>query len=80
MNSDEIESANAFHAHEMAVDGNAGDKAWMKWINRVEAILGHSADGDYWTEGFSMDSFYDAWLDGESAESAGARVRAMLEA
>ena len=76
MNSDEIEFANAFHAHEMAVDGNAGDRAWMKWINRVEAILGHSADGDHKFDGYSMDGFYNAWRLGVSPDAAASAANA----
>ena len=39
----------------------ASERAWLAWIGRVEALLGHSADGDQRTDGYSMDGFYELW-------------------
>lgn len=49
---------------------------WERWINAVEAILGHSADGDSNTDGYSLDEFYDSWKHGLSPETAATGIRA----
>lgn len=43
----------------------ASERAWLAWIGRVEALLGHSADGDQRTDGYSMDGFYALWKRGD---------------
>lgn len=48
---------------------------WEHWINAVEAILGHSADGDGNTDGYSLDDFYDQWKQGLSPVAATATIR-----
>ena len=43
---------------------------WLMWIEEVEKLLGHDADGDQSTDGYSMDGFYDMFKTGMSAVSA----------
>jgi hypothetical protein len=35
--------------------------AWERWINEVESLLGHGADCDQSTDGYSLDGFYEMW-------------------
>lgn len=44
--------------------------AWERWIHTVEDLLGHSADGNQATDGYSMDHFYDAWREGITPSQA----------
>ena len=53
----------------------ASERAWLAWIGRVEALLGHSADGDQRTDGYSMDGFYELWQRGRSPELALVLIR-----
>lgn len=43
---------------------------WDHWIDDVERLLGHSADGDHSTDGYSMDSFHEMWRSGLTAAAA----------
>jgi len=47
--------------------------AWEHWINRVEALMGHDADGDITTDG-SIDTFNDMWEAGLAPEAASLRI------
>lgn len=40
------------------------EKAWNRWADEVEELLGHDLDGDLNTEGYSLDTAYDMWNDG----------------
>ncbi len=42
------------------------ENAWLDWANECEKALGHSLDGDYETDGYSMDGAYSAWQSGVS--------------
>lgn len=35
--------------------------AWERWETDLEALLGHSTDGDLAEDGYSLDTFYDMW-------------------
>lgn len=48
---------------------------WERWITAVEAILGHSADGDGDADGYSLDEFYDSWKQGLSPAASAAGIR-----
>lgn len=48
--------------------------AWERWIAAVEQILGHCADGDANTDGYSLDDFYDSWKQGLSPKAAAAGI------
>ncbi|MCV7256939.1 hypothetical protein H7J86_32670 [Mycobacterium hackensackense] len=48
--------------------------AWERWVDELEAHLGHSADGDQNTDGYSMDHFYAQWKSGMTAAAAAASV------
>jgi hypothetical protein len=39
----------------------SASSAWERWIDEVESLLGHSADGDQATDGYSLDGFYEMW-------------------
>lgn len=49
--------------------------AWEHWIDAVEAILGHTADGDGDADGYSLDEFYGKWKAGWSPSAAAAAIR-----
>lgn len=43
---------------------------WENWITTVEFILGHSADGDSATDGYSLDDFHNHWKAGVTPAQA----------
>jgi hypothetical protein len=53
-------------------------RRWESWIDKVEALLGHSADGNNsdaakaagTADGYSMDEFYDMWKAGQAPRQA----------
>ena len=49
---------------------SATEAAWLAWIDRVEELLGHSADGDLGEDGYSMDTFWGMFQRGLSPEMA----------
>ncbi len=52
------------------------ERTWLKWVKRVEKILGHDLDGDQDRDGYSLDYAHDAFADGLSAEEYAAEARA----
>jgi hypothetical protein len=73
MTPDQIEAANAFHAHEMATGGDAD---WERWTAKVERLSGvTNLDGDGQEDGYSLDECYDWYLAGWSAERAADKLR-----
>lgn len=48
--------------------------AWEHWIGEVETVLGHDADGDQSTDGYSLDAFYEMWKGGLQPAAAAATV------
>ncbi|MEJ7804612.1 MAG: DUF2761 domain-containing protein [Telluria sp.] len=76
------------HAEHMnfAVGESAAVEAseWERWAALAEALLGHDLDGDDSAEaiangksdGYSMDTAFEAWERGESAEQHVAQIRA----
>lgn len=40
MNQHEMEAAQAFHAHEMNVDGGPSERRWMRWLRDLERATG----------------------------------------
>ena len=44
---------------------------WTDWIDKVEELLGdNTLDGDREADGYSLDDFYEQWVDGDSPETA----------
>lgn len=69
-------SAGSDHADIWAYESAACEPdEWHRWIDAVEAILGHSADGDEDADGYSMDGFYDNWKQGLTPAAAAAGIR-----
>lgn len=69
-------SAGVDHAERWTYESSACEPTeWERWINRVEAILGHSADGDATTDGYSLDDFYTHWKAGLTPTQATAQIR-----
>ncbi|GAS94914.1 hypothetical protein MMAG44476_21737 [Mycolicibacterium mageritense DSM 44476 = CIP 104973] len=48
--------------------------AWERWIDQVEALLGHSPDGDLRADRYSLDSFYAHWKAGVTPSDAVAAI------
>lgn len=44
--------------------------AWEQWISSVEKLLGHSADGDQRVDQYSLDGFYQLYLEGSTPEES----------
>lgn len=42
------------------------ERAWLRWVKRVERCLGHSLDGDDVWDGYSLDGAYGAWEAGDT--------------
>ena len=51
-----------------------GERRWLRWVARVERLIGHSLDGDQATDGYCLDYAYDAWADGASPEQHAAEI------
>lgn len=69
-------SAGSDHIDRWAYESAACEPTeWERWINAVEALLGHSADGDSDTDGYSLDEFHDNWKQGLSPEAAAAGIQ-----
>lgn len=47
---------------------------WERWIDRVEALIGHSADGDQREDGYSLDGFFSLWEQGRTPAEAAKEV------
>lgn len=45
-----------------------GDRAWMRFINKVEKLLGRELDGDE-GDGLSLDGAHDAFRAGTTPEA-----------
>lgn len=43
---------------------------WEGWISSVERLLGHSADGDQHIDHYSLDAFYQLYLEGSTPAEA----------
>jgi len=43
---------------------------WEEWVALVETELGHSADGDQTEDGYSLDGFYQLYLEGSTPQEA----------
>jgi hypothetical protein len=60
------------------------EKNWIKWTEKVEAILGHDLDGENseaakavgTADGYSLDEAHDAWLANVTAEQYAVEVEA----
>lgn len=52
-----------------------GERAWLRWIEKAERILGRDIDGDE-GDGFSLDSAYNAESNGLTPEQYVIEVRA----
>lgn len=69
-------SAGSDHADLWAYESAACEPTeWEHWMIAVEAILGHSADGDGDADGYSLDGFYDRWKQRWSPAAAAAAIR-----
>lgn len=58
---------------------SAADRAWDKWINRAEGLLGFELDGDEARDGYSIDGAYAEFKAGLPAAGYAVMVRANLK-
>lgn len=54
--------------------GDRSERAWLRWVRKVEAHLGHDIDGDQDRDGYCLDMAYDAFKAGTSVEAYCATV------
>mgnify|MGYP000179788170 CR=1 FL=1 len=47
---------------------DSGPDVWDRWIYAAQAIAGHSLDGEEDTDGYSLDSAFDAYASGWTPE------------
>jgi len=69
---------NTFHQEVWRLETfqSQSELTWLHWAAEVEALADlDTLDGDQETDGYSMDFAYDAFCDGESAESHAQRIR-----
>lgn len=68
MTQDLIDLMTEFHAHEMGRDAEAdSERKWLRWCGEVERLSGlDSLDGDEAVDGYSLDSAYQWYVDGET--------------
>jgi hypothetical protein len=52
------------------------ERAWLKWVKKVEKLLGHDLDGNQDCDGYSLDGAYAAWETGVTAEAMVAEIKA----
>jgi hypothetical protein len=52
----------------------ATDGTWFRWIARAEKVYGRELDGDQVTDGYSMDSAYEAYESGMTADAYVSRL------
>lgn len=55
------------------------ERAWLRWLDKAEKLLGHDLDGDdrnYAGCGYSMDESYEKFREGLSPEAYIALVKA----
>lgn len=48
---------------------------WERWVDKVEALMGHDADGDQSEDGYSLDAFLTLWEAGRTPAQAVAEVK-----
>lgn len=58
---------------------STGERAWLRWVSKVEGLLGRHLDGDE-GDGFSLDSAYEANENGLTPDQYVAEVRADKDA
>lgn len=51
---------------------------WEGWIAAVETLLGHSADGDQSMDHYSLDAFYQLYLEGSTPAEATREVGSIV--
>lgn len=51
------------------------ERAWERWVAKVEKLLGHDLDGNQDRDGYSLDYAYDAFADGLSVAEYAAEVQ-----
>lgn len=49
---------------------SAHEKAWLRWIDELESVVGHNLDGTQWIDGYSLDHSYKMWEDGLNPQAA----------
>ncbi len=59
----EINPHLALWQSETAVDSS--ERAWLRWIAKVERPVGHDMDGDEAVDGYSLDFAYDVFSWGD---------------
>lgn len=57
-------------------DGSTEDRRWMRWVNKVEKLLGHDVDGDGHKDGFCIDWMRDAFMAGATPYEHVEEIRA----
>lgn len=44
------------------------EQQWLRWVKKVERLLGHDLDGNQDRDGYSLDLAYDCWKQGDVPE------------
>lgn len=52
------------------------ERAWLRWIRKVEKLLGFDLDGNQDRDGYSLDFAYDFFLHGDTPEQYADEVNA----
>lgn len=52
-----------------------GERAWHRWVGRVERLLGHDLDGNQERNGYSLDYAHDQFERGDTPEAYAAQVK-----
>lgn len=48
--------------------------AWELWVKAVETLVGHHLDGNWFTDGYSLDTTYEMWEMGLTPADAAASI------
>ncbi len=80
MNQHQMEAMTEFHRHELMLDTPPEELRWLAFVKQVQKLLGHDLDGSDNTDGYSLDTAYDFFSDGLSADEAAVEFKTMKEA
>jgi hypothetical protein len=51
------------------------EREWLRWVAKVEKLIGHDLDGDQDRDGYSLDYAYGCWEAGDPPEQHAILVR-----
>ena len=69
---------NHLQVYQLETHVSPSEQAWYNWVNQVEAIIGHSLDGNQSTDGYSLDISYDWFKLGISPDEMASKIKSYV--